>query len=713
MDQSKEIQQLERRISELENKLKKDDSSLSMFGRSYSQVGSANSDFLIKTKGQIKIQWGSKFIDLIKDGKINVDARFIYKDKQVGTKDGLYVLGEGDEIKVVLVSGGQQIDLKGEIGTTYVSFLGEQETSSEAKSTALRNIGFLYRTIQEVDSNSILNGIIYIEDQKKLYIVQGGALSEYSIDIPNPYTKQFVIAKTDNEEGALVIRGAGKQNSILFDSMSIYTDTSGSYIDSNGDTYIKVLGSNKVLIGTSKIVFSDTVYSQKFYSEEATNSYGFRLYMESGLSTLEVDNLVVRKALNQQSSKDSVNPPQKWYFNNNIIGSVQEVEEDSIMYFKFTLLYTNSFSTGDNLYVYVPLKATKEGSNDIYLMAFQVSRIDEDLDNVIYVRLSPSYTDSTAITIYNSDINSITSALSLQTLFFVGNSSGKKYVPKVSKQGFQIIETQSFLDEQNVQKVTSRIGELTELGLKYKNLEEVIDVEGYGLYSKLAIFKEAKYTHDYNLPVGDNSSNFASTEWVNKVLPVGSIIMFGSSTSKIPEGWSICDGTNGTPNLVGRFVKAVGKDSSAGVISSDLNESNELTIKQENLPIHSHPHKAHTHTGSLNPSSISTSESGNLSMDLVWNDYNWNLKTTQVEVVTSVLGVTTMSATIGSVSSYQTKGGSTSGGNHSHTVPLSGVATTINSTTSQEETLSSVQWPNKPIKIEPRAYALIFIMRIK
>ena len=72
----KELESLKKRISQLESQ-KKDN--LSMFGRSYSQIGDSNSDFLIKTKGQVKIQWGSKFIDIIKDGKLNVNTDFIFK----------------------------------------------------------------------------------------------------------------------------------------------------------------------------------------------------------------------------------------------------------------------------------------------------------------------------------------------------------------------------------------------------------------------------------------------------------------------------------------------------------------------------------------------------------------------------------------------------------------------------------------------------------
>jgi len=34
-------------------------------------------------------------------------------------------------------------------------------------------------------------------------------------------------------------------------------------------------------------------------------------------------------------------------------------------------------------------------------------------------------------------------------------------------------------------------------------------------------------------------------------LPIGSIILWADAV--IPPGWQICNGTNGTPNLVGRF----------------------------------------------------------------------------------------------------------------------------------------------------------------
>ena len=39
------------------------------------------------------------------------------------------------------------------------------------------------------------------------------------------------------------------------------------------------------------------------------------------------------------------------------------------------------------------------------------------------------------------------------------------------------------------------------------------------------------------------------------MFPVGTIIPYAGDLSKIPYGWHVCDGTNGTPNLSGRFLE--------------------------------------------------------------------------------------------------------------------------------------------------------------
>lgn len=60
-------------------------------------------------------------------------------------------------------------------------------------------------------------------------------------------------------------------------------------------------------------------------------------------------------------------------------------------------------------------------------------------------------------------------------------------------------------------------------------------------------------------------------------LPIGSIIMFSGTMAEIPEGWAICNGENGTPNLIGKFIKAW---TSAGQTGG----SNSVTLSASNLP---------------------------------------------------------------------------------------------------------------------------------
>lgn len=52
--------------------------------------------------------------------------------------------------------------------------------------------------------------------------------------------------------------------------------------------------------------------------------------------------------------------------------------------------------------------------------------------------------------------------------------------------------------------------------------------------------KEDEYTRDYIEAIR---------------VPVGTILAFAGDTSKIPSGWHICDGTNGTPDLRDRFLQ--------------------------------------------------------------------------------------------------------------------------------------------------------------
>lgn len=40
-------------------------------------------------------------------------------------------------------------------------------------------------------------------------------------------------------------------------------------------------------------------------------------------------------------------------------------------------------------------------------------------------------------------------------------------------------------------------------------------------------------------------------------IPTGVIVMWSGTLATIPSGWALCDGNNGTPNLIDRFVQGV------------------------------------------------------------------------------------------------------------------------------------------------------------
>ena len=48
-------------------------------------------------------------------------------------------------------------------------------------------------------------------------------------------------------------------------------------------------------------------------------------------------------------------------------------------------------------------------------------------------------------------------------------------------------------------------------------------------------------------------------------IPIGGIIMWSGSITSIPEGWNLCDGTSGTPNLRNRFIVGAHSDGSDAV----------------------------------------------------------------------------------------------------------------------------------------------------
>ena len=161
--------------------------------------------------------------------------------------------------------------------------------------------------------------------------------------------------------------------------------------------------------------------------------------------------------------------------------------------------------------------------------------------------------------------------------------------------------------------------------------------------------------------------------------PRGTILMFYPGTLEggqtledvIPEGYAICDGTNGAPDLRGRFIRSaydyndVKEHDNNNLIQGESGRKDSIKIKEDNLP-------PHTHTF-------------NVQNTLAISEYTGN------SVIEGTANTGEGEVNIPAISSS------------SHTHSLTG-----NISISQNPD----NFANNPINIEPNAFALIFIMKL-
>lgn len=65
---------------------------------------------------------------------------------------------------------------------------------------------------------------------------------------------------------------------------------------------------------------------------------------------------------------------------------------------------------------------------------------------------------------------------------------------------------------------------------------------------------------------GTTGMNTAISNALSAYLPRGAIIMWSGSAASIPVGWVLCNGGNGTPNLMDRFVIGAGSSFGPGAV---------------------------------------------------------------------------------------------------------------------------------------------------
>lgn len=86
----------------------------------------------------------------------------------------------------------------------------------------------------------------------------------------------------------------------------------------------------------------------------------------------------------------------------------------------------------------------------------------------------------------------------------------------------------------------------------------------------------------------DDNGNLNSFEF-----PKGIIVAWSGEITKIPDGWTLCNGSNGAPDLRGRFILGANPNT-GGNTNFMVNEMNaiggeeKVQLKVEELPKHSH-----------------------------------------------------------------------------------------------------------------------------
>jgi microcystin-dependent protein len=157
------------------------------------------------------------------------------------------------------------------------------------------------------------------------------------------------------------------------------------------------------------------------------------------------------------------------------------------------------------------------------------------------------------------------------------------------------------------------------------------------------------YTHRkvvFNLSGSINWTDLKRIEPLNTVVPKGLISMWSGAISNIPTGWLLCDGTNGTPNLKGKFI--VGYDSS----STDYNSVGKtggaevvtLTGAQSGVAPHSHTinDPGHSHSVLNNQAFLYRTLEPRL------NSFNYNpsnnMDLSQISIANAITGITINSA---------------------------------------------------------------------
>lgn len=582
-----------------------------LFGKNYQEAGSSSSPLLLRSNGEIKLQWGNKFIDLVKNGKINSEAKdYIFT---VDTSDeikanGIYLVTEDSSIWINVEGTKTKLN---DTNTTYVSFLTEQETTPEQKQQALTNLGLIYENIDALNKANLVTGLAYVVEANKLYLIQNKVVSEYQV--------------------ASALPTSGKFDDLTISNLTIKNDTINSsqlILTINNIPYLQL--NDNVLCSVPFLV--DKLQSINYNY----NKSGFALYQDNGKSVLDIDSINWRNIDSELPKNQKTYSTYTILGNFNIVTEVTDESSETESLYKLQLKYPNTISLKLSNYILAELETTY----NVFLLTTKVQVQDDISYNQIVLdknipethQLYVKFSDSSTKLFSKNDVKLFDVNLSVVEAYLYNNGIDTKYIVDIDNTQkhdiipleFEIRKVDKYYIIIKLQNtlLASDLLNSNQLKIYQARVSQFIQGEGflalrkwdsennkYVYHTIMGTYKESKfgisddtsdkfgfYSDDIKVtgislsgaqfsgqlpsftetkPDTVANNQFPTMEIVNEkikkavdnagdtnlalinknTLPKGSIVMFNNA-DKIPDKWQICDGTNGTPNLIDKFIKA-------------------------------------------------------------------------------------------------------------------------------------------------------------
>ena len=435
------------------------------FGRTYETVGNVSGDLLLKTRGGVKVQIGSSFIDLVKNGKINVDIDII---KEASSKDniidnGLYL------VKDVLYVKYQDtvLPLNSNTGENQVSYLPQLNITQEQKIQAQKNIGIYYDTLEEAQQN-VNNGYFYIKE-RGIYVINNQTLDQV---LTLNYLNSNEINLSSAQFNNLHVGKAFLQENQLS-------------LNSDFELFLK----SQKLLNISNSAF--TIYNSLLSSSIKDINGIFQLYVDStsGESYLKVDHIIC-----SDNSKDyQANLCNTQYYINNGNNVIKYINISETKIITLYLKYQVQYNPGDILHV--------EFDKDTYdfIIESYNSQNNTAVVTLNDTSLDPSNISQQTICYYKPKDTSLIGFTIQNNTITYGNDSSKTILGTLPE---ELSLTNGFYSDCAITKNQILISPK----LDNPNLINIV-------FKKSNNFP--KLEEGWELPKEDNSQKLATTKWVN------------------------------------------------------------------------------------------------------------------------------------------------------------------------------------------------------